>query len=129
MPWLFMDLDRLSRNEYDASDIKRILHETGTLIVTPTRTYDLQNDDDSLLVGIGGLIATMEYKAIHRRMRRGKRYLQTLGCFTDGRPPLGYSRDSKTKKLVPNDRAECVRFIFDSIFQMIDVTYNIFHKN
>jgi site-specific DNA recombinase len=110
-----MDIDRLSRNEYDSSDIKRVLHETNTLIMTPTRIYDLKNDDDSLLVGIGGLIANMEYKQIHKRMRRGKRYLQTLGCFTDGRPPLGYSRDSKTKKLKPNDRAECVKFIFKSI--------------
>jgi site-specific DNA recombinase len=124
-----MDIDRLSRNEYDASDIKRVLHETETIIVTPTRNYDLQNDDDSLLVNIGGLIANMEYKAIHRRMRRGKRYLQASGCFTDGRPPLGYSRDSKTKKLVPNDRADCVKFIFDAIIKGMTVPEIILRLN
>jgi site-specific DNA recombinase len=110
-----MDIDRLSRNEYDSNDIKRILFETGTLIITPTRTYDLQSDDDSLLVGVSSLIASQEYKMIHKRMRRGKRHLQTLGIWTNGTPPFGYTKDSKTKKLKPNENAETIKFIFESI--------------
>jgi site-specific DNA recombinase len=110
-----MDIDRLSRNEYDSNDIKRILYETGTLILTPTRTYDLQSDDDSLLVGVSSLIASQEYKMIHRRMKRAKRYLQTQGIWTDGTPPYGYSKDSNTKKLKPNEHSKTVNYIFDSI--------------
>ncbi|AOZ89331.1 recombinase [Bacillus xiamenensis] len=110
-----MDIDRLSRNEYDASIIKRILFETETYIVTPYRMYDLTKDDDSLLLGITNLIASGEYKQILKRMRRGKEYAQKQGHWTNGIAPLGYTKDPKTKKLVPNDRAEDIKFIFSEI--------------
>jgi site-specific DNA recombinase len=110
-----MDIDRLSRNEYDASIIKRILFETETFIITPYKMYDLTRDDDSLLLGITNLIASGEYKQILKRMRRGKQYAQQQGHWTNGIAPLGYSKDTKTKKLVPNERANHVQFIFSEI--------------
>ena len=112
---LVMDIDRLSRNEFDHSDIKRLLFITDTLIVTPQRIYDLRKDDDSLLVGITALVANQEYKMILKRMRRGKMYAQKQGLWTNGVPPLGYDKDSKTKRLIPNERAEDIKFIFDEI--------------
>jgi site-specific DNA recombinase len=110
-----MDIDRLSRNEFDQSDIKRLLFNTGTYIVTPYRLYDLKSDDDSLLLGITGLIASQEYKMILKRMHRGKMYAQRQGHWTNGIPPLAYDKDVKTKKLVPNERAEDVRYMFNAI--------------
>ncbi|MED1627254.1 recombinase family protein [Bacillus mycoides] len=110
-----MDVDRLSRNEFDASLIKRILLETETYIVTPYRMYDLTRDDDSLLLGITNLIASGEYKQILKRMQRGKEYAQQQGLWTNGIAPLGYSKDPKTRKLVPNERAKDVQFIFSEI--------------
>lgn len=110
-----MDIDRLSRDEYDASDIKRILYQTETFIVTPYKMYDLTKDDDSLLLGITNLIASGEYKQILKRMRRGKEYAQKQGHWTNGIAPLGYTKDTKTKKLVPNERAKDVQFIFSEI--------------
>lgn len=110
-----MDIDRLSRNEYDQSDIKRLLFNTGTLIVTPYRLYDLREDDDSLLLGITGLIASQEYKMILKRMRRGKMFAQKQGQWTNGIPPLAFDKDTKTKKLVPNERAKDIKFIFNEI--------------
>lgn len=112
-----MDIDRLSRNEFDASDIKRILFQTETYIVTPYRMYDLTKDDDSLLLGITNLIASGEYKQILKRMRRGKEYAQKQGNWTNGIAPLGYTKNTKTKKLVPNERAEDIRFIFSQIIK------------
>ncbi|HDX9542112.1 recombinase family protein [Bacillus cereus] len=110
-----MDVDRLSRNEFDASLIKRILLETETYIVTPYRMYDLTRDDDSLLLGITNLIASGEYKQILKRMRRGKEYAQKQGHWTNGIAPLGYTKDTKTKKLVPNERAKDIQFVFSEI--------------
>ncbi|OJE39926.1 recombinase [Bacillus proteolyticus] len=110
-----MDIDRLSRDEYDASDIKRILYQTETFIVTPYKMYDLSKDDDSLLLGITNLIASGEYKQILKRMRRGKEYAQKQGHWTNGIAPLGYTKDTKTKKLVPNERAKDIQFIFSEI--------------
>jgi site-specific DNA recombinase len=110
-----MDIDRLSRNEYDQSDIKRLLFKTGTLIVTPSRIYDLGSDEDALLIGVTGLVASQEYKMILKRMKRGKIFAQKQGQWTNGIAPLGYSKDTKTKKLVPNERAEDIRFIFNEV--------------
>ncbi|SCC62124.1 Uncharacterized protein BCZB5J_05098 [Bacillus cereus] len=110
-----MDVDRLSRNEFDASLIKRILLETETYIVTPYRMYDLTKDDDSLLLGITNLIASGEYKQILKRMQRGKKYAQQQGLWTNGIAPLGYSKDPKTRKLFPNERAKDVQVIFFEI--------------
>ncbi|TKH07331.1 recombinase family protein [Peribacillus simplex] len=110
-----MDIDRLSRNEYDASLIKKILFQTETYIVTTYRMYDLTRDDDSLLLGITNLIAAGEYKQILKRMRRGKEYAQKQGHWTNGIAPLGYTKDSTTKKLVPNEREKDIQLIFSEI--------------
>ncbi|MGG0788266.1 recombinase family protein [Peribacillus simplex] len=110
-----MDIDRLSRNEFDASIIKKILFETETYIVTPYRMYDLSRDDDSLLLGITNLIASGEYKQILKRMRRGKEYAQKQGHWTNGIAPLGFTKDPTTKKLVPNEREKDIQLIFSEI--------------
>lgn len=124
-----MDIDRLSRNEYDASDIKRILYQTETFIVTPYRMYDLTKDDDSLLLGITNLIASGEYKQILKRMRRGKEYAQKQGHWTNGQAPLGYTKEPKTKKLVPNEREKDIQFIFSEIVKGTTIPTLINHLN
>ncbi|WHX99297.1 recombinase family protein [Neobacillus sp. DY30] len=122
-----MDIDRLSRNEYDSSDIKKELFMSGTFIVTPTKTYDPSKDEDSLLLGIQSLVASQEYKQILKRMQRGKRYASTLGHWVNGIPPLGYDKNPKTKKLEPNDKAEHVRFIFNAIVNGKTVS-DVYHE-
>ncbi|MGD6815485.1 recombinase family protein [Metabacillus sp. 113a] len=112
-----MDIDRLSRNEYDQSDIKRLLYNTGTYVVTPYRLYDLRSDEDTLLLGITGLIASQEYKMILKRMQRGKMFAQKKGHWTNGQPPLGYDKNPMTNKLVTNNRAEDVEYIFNQIVE------------
>lgn len=124
-----MDVDRLSRNEYDASLIKKILFQTETYIVTPYRMYDLSRDDDSLLLGITNLIASGEYKQILKRMRRGKEYAQKQGHWTNGIAPLGYTKDPKTKKLVPNEREEDIQFIFSEVVKGTTIPTLINHLN
>ncbi|MED3911283.1 recombinase family protein [Peribacillus simplex] len=124
-----MDIDRLSRNEYDASVIKRIMFETETFIITPQRMFDVTKDDDSLLLGITNLIASGEYNQILKRMRRGKEYAQKQGQWTNGQAPLGYTKDTKTKKLVPNERAKDIQFIFAEIVKGTTIPTLINHLN
>lgn len=109
------DIDRLSRDEYDSSDIKRVLWQAGTLLITPSRLYDLTKYEDSLLLGIFSLIASGEYRQILKRMKQGKQYAQKKGHWTNGIAPLGYTKDTNTKKLVPNERAKDIQFIFSEI--------------
>ncbi|MDG4655545.1 recombinase family protein [Ectobacillus antri] len=110
-----MDIDRLSRDEFDASYINRILYQTDTFIITPSKIYDLDKDEDRLLLGVTNIVASAEYRQILKRMQRGKKFAQQQGLWTDGIAPLGYSKDPKTRKLVPNERAKDVQFIFSEI--------------
>lgn len=110
-----MDTARLSRDDYGAAKIKRDLFLTGTYIVTPTKIYDPYKDEDSLLLGIQALVASQEYKQILKRMQRGKHFASKQGQWTNGIPPLGYSKNPKTKKLEPNNQANHVKFIYNSI--------------
>lgn len=122
-----MDIDRLSRNEFDATEIKRILFMSGTSIVTPSKFYNLSKDEDNLLLGIQSLIAAQEYKQILKRMQQGKLYASQQGQWMNGIPPFGYDKNHKTKKLEPNENAEHVKFIFNAIVDGKTVS-DVYHQ-
>ncbi|MFK4423957.1 recombinase family protein [Bacillus sp. RC51] len=122
-----MDVDRLSRNEFDAPRIFKILSDSNTVIVTPTKTYDWSRDEDNLLLGIQSLVAAQEYKQIKKRMTAGKRSASEKGLWVHGIPPLGYDKDLETRKLVPNEAAKHVKFIFDSIVNGKTVS-DVYHE-
>ncbi|MEH7668974.1 recombinase family protein [Bacillus sp. JJ689] len=122
-----MDVDRLSRNEFDAPQIFKILSDSNTVIVTPTKTYDWSRDEDNLLLGIQSLVAAQEYKQIKKRMTAGKRSASEKGLWVHGIPPLGYDKDPETRKLVPNEDAKHVTFIFDSIVNGKTVS-DVYHE-
>lgn len=109
------DIDRLSRNEFDASDIRKILFKNGCAIITPEKIYDWTKSEDMLLLGIKTFLAAQEYVLIRERLRDGKLSASKKGMFVHGTPPLGYDKDSETRKLVPNKDAEHVQYIFHSI--------------
>lgn len=110
-----IDVDRLSRNDYDASVIFKILSDSNTAIVTPDKTYNWDNEGDNLLLKIQSIVAAQEYKQIKKRMQRGKQFAMEQGYWVHGTPPLGYDKDPDTRKLVPNDEAKHIQFIFNSI--------------
>ncbi|MCC2444239.1 recombinase family protein [Bacillus cereus] len=122
-----MDVDRLSRNEFDAPQIFKILSDSNTVIVTPTKIYDWSRDEDNLLLGIQSLVAAQEYKQIKKRMTAGKRSASEKGLWVHGIPPLGYDKDLETKKLVPNEDAKHVEFIFNSIVNGKTVS-DVYHE-
>ncbi|MFJ6030592.1 recombinase family protein [Bacillus toyonensis] len=122
-----MDVDRLSRNEFDAPQIFKILSDSNTVIITPTKTYDWSRDEDNLLLGIQSLVAAQEYKQIKKRMTAGKRSASEKGLWVHGIPPLGYDKDPETRKLVPNEDAKHVEFIFNSIVNGKTVS-DVYHE-
>lgn len=122
-----MDVDRLSRNDYDASVIFKVLSDSNTAIVTPDKTYNWDNDGDNLLLKIQSIVAAQEYKQIRKRMQRGKEFASENGYWVHGIPPFGYDKDPDTRKLVPNDEAKHVQFIFNSIADGKTVS-DIYHE-
>lgn len=97
---LVMDFDRLTRgDEVETGQIKRIFKQSETLIVTPTKVYDLNTEQGILMSDFESLIARMEYRTIKKRLARGKRLAAKRGLWSNGTPPLGYVYNRNTKTL------------------------------
>ncbi len=120
-------VDRLSRSSFDGPEIRKILFMADTAIVTPIRIYDWSKDEDMLLLDIEQVMAAQEYRMIKRRMTSGKLAASKAGLFVHGKPPLGYDKDKKTRKLVPNEKAEHIEFIFNSIIAGKTVS-DVYHE-
>lgn len=86
-----VDIDRLGRGSKGDQDlIENTFKNTGTLIATPTKVYDLSNDDDEFVVDMKGFLARREYKMIVKRLTQGKKVGSRRGDWTNGTPPYPY---------------------------------------
>lgn len=113
---LCMDLDRLSRGgTRDRGLIWETFKDAGTLIVTPSKVYDLSTESDEMLVEFGGLVASMELRQIKKRLTRGKIRAVKEGCSVTN-PPYGYRRvmvDRKSTLEPYEPEAKFVRLMFE----------------
>lgn len=113
---LCMDIDRLSRGETrERGLIWSAFKETGTLIVTPGKVYDLSEESDELMTELRGLFANFELRKIKERMNCGKIRAAKDGCFLVA-PPYGYHRhivDKKKTLEIYEPEARFVRIAFD----------------
>jgi site-specific DNA recombinase len=104
-----IDIDRLSRGDgEEQARIKNVLRRSGTLIVTPNKVYDLEDDSDDMYSDFEGFIARAEYKQIKKRLKRGKKQGSRRGDWTNGTPPFPYVYqewfDEKNKELYRNEK-------------------------
>lgn len=106
------DQGRLSRNTGHFGTIKEILANYGVLVVTETKTYDYNRADDDLVSDFESVISKQEYMAIKRRLIRGRIQSVKSGNWAFGKPPFGYERNYKTKKLEKNEYAPIIERIF-----------------
>ncbi len=112
---LCMDIDRLGRGSMaEQGYILDTLKTAHVCIVTPRKTYDLNNDLDETYSEFESFMARQELKLIKRRLQRGMRRTAQEGGFLS-LPPYGYRRDTvgKHPSLLPiEEEAEIVRLIF-----------------
>ena len=117
---LCMDLDRLSRGRMkDQGIILDTFRDSGTLIVTPEKTYDLADDLDDELAEMKTFISRREYKIINKRLRRGLQQTIEAGCYV-ANAPYGYKKtviDRKPTLEIYEPEAEFVRMIFQLYLQ------------
>jgi site-specific DNA recombinase len=100
---LVVDYDRLSRGgKEDQAVIERTIRDSNTLIITPQKVYDLEDESDALLSDFQGLLARFEYNQIKKRFRRGKKIGAKYGNWTNGPAPFPYVYDHQTKSLKVN---------------------------
>jgi len=111
-----MDIDRLGRvDTKDRGIIIETLRNANTTIITPNKTYDLNDEIDAFTTEIQMLLARQELKKITQRMRTG-----VIRTVKDGyyicEPPYGYRRkyiDKHPTLEICEEEAVVIRMIFD----------------
>lgn len=114
---LCMDIDRLSRGAMrDQGIIIDTFKEHKVKIITPLKTYDLDNEFDEEMTEFKTFFARRELKTITRRMQGGRIRSVEEGNYIATNPPYGYDIDNinaKTRTLKINENeAPYIRKIF-----------------
>lgn len=113
---LCMDMDRLSRGSMrEQGFVLDAFKFSGTLIVTPDRTYDLSTEADEQFAELKSFISRQEYRIIKTRMNRGRIQSVRAGRY-QSQAPYGYRNVyiGKTPTLeICEPEAAFVRMIFE----------------
>lgn len=114
-----MDIDRLSRGSgMDSSYIMQVLQINNCKIITPDKTYDLQNESDEQFADMKFMFSRYELRTISKRLMAGRNASVSEGKFVGSTPPYGYGivklkgEKGCTLKVIP-DEARVVQLIFD----------------
>ena len=87
-----IDIDRLGRGDMeDQGIILKKLKQASTLVVTPRKIYDLNDEFDEEHMEFEGFIARKELKLITRRLQRGRIGSVEEGNYIATYPPFGYA--------------------------------------
>lgn len=116
---LVMEVERLARGDtIDQGIVAQAFKFSGTKIVTPSKTYDPENEFDEEYFEFGLFMSRREYKTINRRLQRGRVASIKEGKYVGSVPPYGYDRvkleRDKGFTLVPNpEQAPIVKMIYE----------------
>lgn len=116
---LVMEVERLARgNSIDQGIIAQAFKYSNTLIITPTKIYNPQNEFDEEYFEFGLFMSRREYKTINRRLNAGRLASCKEGKFVGSVTPYGYSREKlknqKGYKLIPNpEESTVLKLIFE----------------
>jgi len=116
---LVMEIERLARGDtIDQGVIAQTFKYSDTKIITPTKTYDPNNEFDEEYFEFGLFMSRREYKAINRRQQTGRLASAKEGKFVGNQAAYGYMR-----KKIDNDKgftleevpeeADIVRLIYE----------------
>jgi len=113
---LCMDIDRLGRgNMREQGLIIETFKYSDTLIITPDKTYNLNDDTDEELTEFKTFFARRELKTINKRLQRGLKQTIKDGGYV-ANAPYGYKKVYVNKKptleIIENE-AYFVRMMFD----------------
>ena len=110
---LVMDIDRISRDNAYAEQIKQMLIMHDIKILTPQGTIDLSQESNEMLFSFQAMMANFEYKQIKKRLSRGRLAGAEQGRWTmSNRVPLGYKKDIDKRLLIVEEEAKIIRYIF-----------------
>ena len=111
---LCISYDRLTRGDKeDQGRLENVLKKHDTLIITPSKIYDLNSEEGETSAEIDGFISRMEYRRIKKRLEEGKHRSTKLGIDVANTVLYGFTKNQDTKKLEPYEpEAQHVRMIY-----------------
>ncbi|PEN31277.1 recombinase family protein [Bacillus toyonensis] len=115
---LCMDMDRLGRGGMkEQGIILETFKRSNTKIMTPRKTYDLNDEWDEEYSEFEAFMARKELKIITRRMQRGRVASVEAGNYLGTHAPFGYDIHRLNKRertlTINSEEASVVRMIFD----------------
>ena len=113
---LVIEPQRLSRGDLsDCGTVIRAFRYTETLIITPTKTYDLSDKFDRKFFEMELMRGNDYLEYVKEIMNRGRIASVSEGNYIGSVAPYGYDKikDGKSFTLVPNSEADTVRLIFE----------------
>lgn len=115
---LVVEVERLARgNTREQGEVAEAFQMSDTLIITPAKVYDPNNEFDQEYFEFGLFMSRREYKTIRRRLEAGKLQSVREGNYILSVPPYGFRIEKKNKKErylveVP-EKSRIVKMIFD----------------
>lgn len=116
---LVMEIERLARGDtMDQGLIAQTFKYSSTKIITPTKTYDPENEFDEEYFEFGLFMSRREYKTINRRQQRGRAAAAEAGKWIANKAPYGWERqklqNEKGWTLVPHPQENPImQLIYD----------------
>ena len=114
-----MDIERLSRgSSMEAGYIMQVFQTNYCKIITPSKTYDLQNESDEQFTDMKFMFSRYELKTINKRLVRGRNQSASEGKFMGSMAPYGYrpyklaGQKGNSLRIEPEE-AKVVQMIFD----------------
>ena len=113
---LVVELERLARGDTkDQGIVAEAFKYSETLIITPSKTYDPNDEFDEEYFEFGLFMSRREYKTIKRRLAAGVKLSVLEGNYLSPKAPFGYDivdRGRRNRTLAPNDNAKIVQMMF-----------------
>lgn len=116
---LVVEVERLARGDtIDQGIIAQVFKFSETLIITPLKTYDPNNEYDEEFFEYGLFQSRREYKAITRRQQNGVKAAINEGKWPYNKAPYGYERykleDQKgwSLRIIP-EKAKIIQQIYE----------------
>lgn len=113
---LVIEPQRLSRGDLsDCGTVIRAFRYTETLIITPTKTYDLVDKFDRKFFEMELMRGNDYLEYVKEIMMRGRIASVQAGNYIGSGSPYGYDKikDGKSFTLAPNGEADVVRLMFE----------------
>lgn len=116
---LVMEVERLARGDTkDQGTVAEAFKLSNTKIITPSKTFDPSNEFDEEYFEFNLFMSRREYKAINRRIQRGRIAAFNDGWYISGSAPYGYEKVKKKEhkgyilEMLPKE-AEVVQLIYE----------------